>query len=224
MRGTREAVDFTFLIDPLCGWCYGAMPVINELRAEIGDAKLAVMPTGLFAGNGARPMTSQFRSYAWANDQRIAEMTGQIFSQAYYDNVLSSETAAFDSGPASLVLALADLLSPGSGFDLLHALQQARFVAGRDLTDQRVLIEVAVSAGLPVATLISAFQDARQMEAAVDRITTGRRHLSRHGLEGVPTLLWQAGEEAGSVPNPLLFGDSNELIAHCDAVLESHRA
>ncbi|HVI88628.1 MAG TPA: DsbA family protein [Dongiaceae bacterium] len=224
MRGTREAVDFTFLIDPLCGWCYGAMPCINKLRAEIGDAKLVVMPTGLFAGNGARPMTSQFRSYAWANDQRIAEMTDQTFSQAYYDNVLSNETAAFDSGPASLVLALADQLSPGSGFDLLLALQQARFVAGRDLTDQRVLIEVAVSAGLAAAALASAFQDAQQMEAAVDRITAGRRHLSRHGLEGVPTLLWQAGDESGTVPNPLLFGDGDALIAHCQALLATNRA
>lgn len=199
------------------------MPCINELRAGIGDEKLEVMPTGLFAGNGARPMTSQFRSYAWANDQRIAEMTGQVFSQDYYDNVLSRETAAFDSGPASLVLALADLIQPGSGFDLLNALQQARFVAGRDLTDRQTLTEIAVAAGLPASTLAAAFQDAQRMEEAVDRITTGRRHLSRHGLEGVPALLWRRGDESGTVPNPLFFGDGEALIAHCQTLIEADR-
>jgi putative protein-disulfide isomerase len=221
VRGSRDDVHFTFLIDPLCGWCYGAMPHLNELRAEIGEEKIDVMPTGLFAGNGARPMTSQFRGYAWANDQRIAEMTGQIFSQAYYDNVLSNESAAFDSGPASLVLALADLIAPGTGFDLLNALQQARFVAGRDLTDRQTLTEIAVSAGLPAATLAAAFQDARRMEEAVDRITTGRRHLSRHSLEGVPALLWQREDESGTVPNPLFFSDDNALIAHCKTLIGS---
>lgn len=214
-RKPNDNTMFTLLIDPLCGWCYGAMPQVAALRERIGAGRLELMPTGLFAGKGARPMTSQFRNYAWANDQRIAALTGQTFSQTYYDRVLSDEMRALDSGPASLVLALADLIAPGSSFDLLVALQQARFVDGRDVTDQQVLTDIAVASGLPAAALAAGFRNPDQMELAVDRITAGRRHLSRHGLEGVPALLRHHGDETDIVPNPLLFGPADALLRHC---------
>lgn len=214
-RKSGDASSFIFLIDPLCGWCYAAMPQVMALRRHIGTEHVEVIPTGLFAGNGARPMTPQFRDHAWANDQRIAALTGQPFSQRYYDHVLGNFSVPFDSGPASLVMALADILAPGCGFDLLAALQHARFVEGRDLLDRETLTDIAVGAGLNAATIAAAFQNAARMELAVDRITAARRQLSRHGLEGVPVLLRQAGDDSHVVPNGLLVGPAEELIAHC---------
>jgi putative protein-disulfide isomerase len=214
-RKSGDASNFIFLIDPLCGWCYAAMPQVTALRRHIGAEHVEVIPTGLFAGNGARPMTAQFRDHAWANDQRIAALTGQPFSQRYYDHVLGNFSVPFDSGPASLVMALADILAPGCAFDLLTALQHARFVEGRDLLDRETLTDIAVGAGLNAATIAAAFQNAARMELAVDRITAARRQLSRHGLEGVPVLLRQAGEDSHVVPNGLLVGPAEELIAHC---------
>jgi len=211
----RDASRYLFLIDPLCGWCYAAMPQVTVLRAHIGAARLDVMPTGLFAGKGARPMTRQFRDYAWSNDQRITELTGQVFSQAYYDQVLSDVDRAFDSGPASLILALADLLQPGRGFDLLTALQHARFVEGRHLGDQETLVAVAATSGFERAQIMAAFQNAAQLEEAVDRITAGRRELARHSLEGVPALIQQTGDENRIIPNALLVGPAAELVAYC---------
>jgi putative protein-disulfide isomerase len=220
-RKSGDASSFVFLIDPLCGWCYAAMPQVMALRQHIGTERVEVIPTGLFAGNGARPMTAQFRDHAWANDQRISALTGQPFSQRYYDHVLSNFSTPFDSGPASLVMALADVLVPGCGFDLLAALQHARFVEGRDLVDRETLTDIVVAAGLNAATIAAAFRNAAQMELAVDRITGGRRQLSRHGLEGVPVLLRQVGDESHVVPNGLLVGSAEELIAHCTRPLSA---
>ena len=47
------------LYDPLCGWCYGATPAVRRL---LGDAsiRLELAPTGLFSGEGARPMDAGF--------------------------------------------------------------------------------------------------------------------------------------------------------------------
>lgn len=217
-RKPNDNMTFTLLIDPLCGWCYGAMPQASALREQVGPGRLDLMPTGLFAGKGARPMTSQFRNYAWANDQRIAALTGQTFSQAYYDQILCNEMLALDSGPASLVLALAELIEAGSSFGLLRALQQARFVDGRDITDQQELTDIAITSGLSATALSASFRDPAQMELAVDRITAGRRHLSRHGLEGVPALLRHEGDNTDIIPNTLLFGPAEALIRHCLAL------
>jgi protein-disulfide isomerase-like protein with CxxC motif len=59
------------------------------------------------------------------------------------------------------------------------------------------------------------------MELAVDRITGGRRQLSRHGLEGVPVLLRQVADESHVVPNGLLVGSAEELVAHCSRPLSA---
>ena len=93
----------TYLFAPLCGWCYAAAPALTYLQGVEGiDVKLA--PTGLFAGAGARPMDAQFAAYAWANDQRIQQLTGQPFTQAYRDHILGAANGRFDSGPATLAL------------------------------------------------------------------------------------------------------------------------
>lgn len=215
-RMSMDVSTFLFLIDPLCGWCYAAMPQVRALRAHVGTARFELMPTGLFTGAGARPMTRSFRDYAWSQDQRIAQMTSQPFSQAYYDNVLDNEATSLDSGPASLLLALAELVKPGIGFDLLVALQQARFVEGLDLTDRDVLVAVAQAAGIAAPIIKAAFKDADQMALAVDRITAGRRHLSRHGLERVPALIQHKGAASRIIANNYLFRSAADLIAYCD--------
>ena len=70
----------TYLFDPLCGWCYGASPVIQQLGQQ-PNIPLALSATGLFAGGG-RTMDAAFADYAWSNDQRIAKPTGQRFVHA----------------------------------------------------------------------------------------------------------------------------------------------
>ncbi len=42
-----------YLFDPLCGWCYAAAPAVTAMASEYGPA-FEFMPSGLFAGSGAR--------------------------------------------------------------------------------------------------------------------------------------------------------------------------
>ncbi|TIU69189.1 MAG: DsbA family protein, partial [Mesorhizobium sp.] len=90
----------TYLFDPLCGWCYGATPMLDRL--EKSGVVLELLPTGLFSGAGARPLDAGFAAHAWANDQRIERLSGQVFSQAYVDNVLNVRGTLLDSGSATL--------------------------------------------------------------------------------------------------------------------------
>ena len=84
---STPTVTVTYLFDPLCGWCYAAAPVLARLQATPG-VQVVLAPTGLFAGAGARPMDAQFAAYAWSNDQRIAQLTGQPFSPAGWPSPL----------------------------------------------------------------------------------------------------------------------------------------
>ena len=82
-----------YLYDPLCGWCYAAAPGIARLRQA--GVSMALRPTGMFSIPG-RVMTADFADYAWQNDQRIAALTQQSFSELYRRQVLGAVGAAFD--------------------------------------------------------------------------------------------------------------------------------
>jgi putative protein-disulfide isomerase len=206
------------LIDPLCGWCYAATPQLTKLRAALGHEAVQILPTGLFSGAGARPMTPAFRDYAWQNDQRIARLSGQPFSQSYYDRVLSDFSVAFDSGPASLTLAMGEFLKAGSGLEILTQLQKARYVDGRDLCDSNVLLGIVAELGFDRRRFAAALNDPAQSEAAMEIITDGRRFLARHGLEAAPAMIVNAGGEQTLVPSTSLVDPSlglvEALIAH----------
>src|SRR5437763_9595920 len=121
-------IHITYLFDPLCGWCYGASTLLEQLAAR-PDFAVALAPTGLFAGDGARPMDDGFAAYAWSNDQRISRLSGQPFSEAYRRDVLGDRTRLFDSGPATLALTGVALTAPDRELEALKAIQLLRYVA-----------------------------------------------------------------------------------------------
>ncbi|CAN7227575.1 hypothetical protein [Rhizobium sp. LjRoot254] len=49
-------------------------------------------------------MDDNFAAYTWANDQRIAKLTGQTFTEDYRNKVLADRTARLNSGAATLAL------------------------------------------------------------------------------------------------------------------------
>src|SRR5438105_9117885 len=107
----------TYLFDPLCGWCYGAAPALDGID-RLEELTLELMPTGLFAGQGARAMDASFAAYAWQNDQRIARLTGQPFSETYRTEVLG-RPGVFDSAPATLGVVAVRITEPARELDAL---------------------------------------------------------------------------------------------------------
>jgi putative protein-disulfide isomerase len=199
----------TYLFDPLCGWCYGASPVLERIAGDAGFA-LDLLPVGLFAGDGARPMEPGFAAYAWSNDQRIARLTGQPFSEAYRRQILADTTRPFDSGPATLALAA---VPPERGLEALRAIQAARYVEGRDTTDTDVLAAVLAALGMEEAALRLRAPDEALIGACRGRMAEGRAAMRRFGITGVPALLAGSGDARRAVPANGLFGDADGLIA-----------
>ncbi|MFA6124516.1 MAG: DsbA family protein [Sphingomonas sp.] len=201
----------TYLFDPLCGWCYGAAPVLERLAADAGLA-IAYLPTGLFAGQGARAMDKAFAAFAWRNDERIAEMTDQPFSAAYRDQVLGVP-GRFDSGPATLALTAVALTAADRDAEALRAIQAARFVEGRDVTDLAVLAETLGGLGLVEAADRLARSDDALHAACQARIQQGQAAMRQFGANGVPAMIAGSGEARRLVPANALLGDADLLAA-----------
>lgn len=215
---STPTVTVTYLFDPLCGWCYAAAPVLARLQATPG-VQVVLAPTGLFAGAGARPMDAQFAAYAWANDQRIAQLTGQPFSQAYREQVLGQPAGRFDSGPATLALTAVAKTEPARELEALHAFQHARYVDGRDTTAPTVLADVLADVlsalGLHAAAeLVREPTDALRA-AMLQRVAAARADMQALGAQGVPQL---AVGDAATGRRRVLGGQA--LYGNFDALLQ----
>lgn len=206
----------TYLFDPLCGWCYGASPVLGEIASNAAF-ELDLVAVGLFAGDGARPMDASFAAYAWSNDQRIARLSGQVFSEDYRRQVLADTTRLFDSGPATLVLAAVAVTAPTRELEALKAIQRARYVEGRDTTDLSVLAGMLAKLGFDDAVSRLRAPDDALLEFYRQRIQDGRATMQKFGINGVPALLVGGHDSQRLVAANALFSDADGLLASLQA-------
>jgi putative protein-disulfide isomerase len=206
----------TYLFDPLCGWCYGAGPVLEQL-AQLDDVTLSLAPTGLFAGEGARPMDKNFAAYAWQNDERIARLTGQRFSEAYRTRVLDAVGNMFDSAPATLGLVAVGLTEPARELEALKLLQRACYVDGRDNASLEVVAEVLEQAEFAAAAGRVRAPDDALMAAYRTRIEAARVDMARFGVNGVPALIVGEGAARRLLSSSVLFGRFDLLAAQLRA-------
>ncbi|MDH2435265.1 DsbA family protein [Pokkaliibacter sp. MBI-7] len=210
-------IRLLYFFDPFCGWCYASAPALATL-AEHYPQQLELMPSGLFSGSGARPMSRDFAAYAWQNDQRIEKMTGQRFTEAYLQNVLHSSDVRFDSGYASIAMTAAAELAPALEARVLHALQLARYVDGLDTSKAEVVAavcqQVAEQQGMTLSQQdwLAKLQDSALIAQRDARIGQAQQLMQQLGIQGVPQLVVTRGEQYGVVSGGALYQDKAALL------------
>lgn len=170
-----------YIYDPLCGWCYGAKPLVQAAQA--------VLPVvghggGMMTGANRQTVSPHLRNYVIPHDRRIAEYTGQPFGEAYFEGLLRDHTAVFDSAPPIAAVLAAEQIA-GRGLELLGRLQSAHYVEGRRIADESVLQAFAAQMGLDA----QAFQQACMTADTEGHIKDSRALLSTVGGQGFPTFV-----------------------------------
>lgn len=183
------AATLHYFYDPLCGWCYGAAPLLKAARKV-----LPVVPHrgGMMAGARRQPVTPQLREFVLPHDARIAQLSGQPFDAAYRDGLLRDSGAVFDSEPPTAAMLAAEALA-GRGLDILAALQTAHYVDGRRIAERDVLLDTALTLGLPREAFAAALdqQSGAPVQAHVEQT---RALMARVGARGFPSLALERGE------------------------------
>lgn len=192
-----------YIFDPLCGWCYGASPLVDAAR-EVKGLDIALHAGGLMTGTDRQPVTEGLRRYVMEHDQRIAAFTGQPFGDAYFNGLLRDAGAVFDSGPPIDAILAADRLG-GRGLDLLKRIQKAHYFEGRRVADREVLVELAADIGLPEAAFRPALEEVAG-PAAAKHIAASRELLRRVGGRGFPMFVFDAGRGLETLDAARHFG------------------
>jgi putative protein-disulfide isomerase len=171
-----------YFADPMCSWCYGFSPVIDQIRAAYGRAlPIRVIMGGLRPGTET-PMTPEAKRDVVGHWNHVHEASGLPFDPA----VLDREGFIYDTDPAARAVVVARRLG---GEELaaryLASAQRAFYAENRDVTRGEVLGEIAAEYGLD--------RDAFLADWATDEAKqeTWRDYAlsQRAGVTGFPTLV-----------------------------------
>jgi len=153
-----------------------------------------------------------------ANDQRIAQMTGQVFSDLYRDNILARRDRPFDSGPLTLAMTAVRAVNPALEAHFLHRAQAARYVECRDTTDPAVLAEIAAGLSPGLENLaIRLVSDEGLATAAAARVAEAQRLQSQIGVTGVPALVVRTAARDHLVHGAALYGGREAVLPAIEA-------
>jgi putative protein-disulfide isomerase len=181
-----------YIFDPLCGWCYGAAPLIEAAR-KVNGLDIALHAGGLMTGSDRQPVTAGLRRYVMEHDQRIGALTGQPFGDAYLNGLLRDTGAVLDSEPPIGAILAADLLGGHwARHARAHSESPTTSRAGA-LPNRRVLIGLAADISLPEATF-KPMLEGRRAHHAAKHIAAERDLLRRVGGHGFPTFVFDAGQ------------------------------
>lgn len=182
-----------YIFDPLCGWCYASAPALDYLARHHAD-RLELMLSGLFCDEGARIISAEWANHAWTNDQRIATLTGQKFTEDYHQLLLSG--ARFDSHFMNLALTAFHQIDPAAEAGLYHDLQIARYVKGLDTSRSDVVADITIgyAAAHNLDFISEDFASQLESDEELGRITEKRiaevkSLMNAKGIRGVPLLI-----------------------------------
>jgi putative protein-disulfide isomerase len=209
------STTITYLFDPLCGWCYGASPMIQKLEklSKQSGLTLELAPTGLFAGVNGRAMDADFANYAWFNDERIAKMTGQPFTEQYRTQVLGQTDGMLDSEAATLALTAVSFTEPQRELETLRQLQEARYVNGQDITLLITVEKLLRDLCLAAAADKLAAESTELNLSNHTRLQRAQRLMQTFSVSGVPALIVTKGDSRRVLRSDSLFGSFENLMA-----------
>lgn len=209
MVSPRATLHYFF--DPLCGWCYGAAPLLHA-AAGLDGLDLQLHPGGMMSGDRRQSVSPALRDYVMPHDARIAALSGQPFGDNYFNGLLQDAGAIFDSTPPTLAIMAAD-----DPLAMLERLQQAHYAEGQRIADTGVLLKLAAELGLDVAAFeIGMQQQAAGFDARVDR---SRQLMAQHSLRGFPSLMLEQREQLSRVDVSPFLGQPQAFAAHLRSLI-----
>jgi len=170
-----------YFADPMCSWCWGFSPVIEALRESYRERlKIALMLGGLRPGT-TQPMTPNQRAAILHHWREVQAMTGQAFS---CEGALP-DGFVYDTEPASRAVITVGALNPAAIFAYFKSVQQAFYVAQRDVTRPAVLAVLAQRHDVETDDFLVRFESDEMRNKTRQHFL----HTRQAGVTGFPALM-----------------------------------
>ena len=204
-----------YIYDPLCGWCYGAEPLVWA-AAKVDGLALRMHAGGLWPQPTRLP--EHTRSYIKQADARVGQMSGQPYGEPYLNGLLFDPELVLESRPVVAAVLAAQALDATKALPMLRGIQHAHYERGQHVVRPAILREVAEEIGLDAA----AFEQALQTVPVDEHMAASRELMNNVGAQGFPTFVLQIGDDWFAVPHSRFASTPRAFAEWLDAQLRAH--
>lgn len=199
-------MNFIYIADPMCSWCYGFSQTIDQLMRDSGPhapMKLAVLMGGLRPDQTDAITTEQVNEIL-SHWDRVEAATGLPFERGT-QAAIRQPGFVYNTEPASRAVVLVRKLWPHLVWKFLRAIQHGFYAEGRDITQVEVLAAVGQTIGINPEQLIKGMS----ADLIKQQVREDFAQVQQAGIQGFPMLLAQWGDELHAIQHG--YCDLDEL-------------
>ena len=175
-----------YFADPMCSWCWGFAPVIDEVKRHYSENfRIALILGGLRPGT-TEPVEENFRQEILHHWREVHNRTGQEFQ---FDDAMP-EGFVYDTEPPSRAVVTMGEIKPDSVLTYLKVIQAGFYVEQKDVTQEKVLVELAARFEI----YEDGFRELFHSEAMKNRTLAHFQRARQFGVRGFPSLVLQNAE------------------------------
>jgi len=189
MRLKKEII---YVGDPMCSWCYGFSKIKAQLVQQCeGRAEVRYIAGGLHT-DWTDAWDQKYRKFLRDHWIEIGQRSGQPFKL----DILSKEDFVYNTGASCRAVVTArELEGDLVCLDFFSVLQRAFYAENLDITDEEVLIKLALEFGLAENKFIPLFT----AEETKTKTVQDYQRARSIGVTGFPTVILRDGEEYGAL-------------------------
>lgn len=188
-----KSSSLIYVTDPLCLWCYGIASTIEKFMDTIPNTvAFETINGGLFPGKQAKLCDYSFVNYLKEAAVHVTQLSGKEFSPMFW-KLISKGDFRYDTEPAAKASVIVKKLAGEKAMiKYIHALQNAFFIEGKNITLSSTLALLAKPLGIePYDFLYSYLSD-----EYTDLTKQQYSEAKQLGISGFPALLFIKGNQA----------------------------
>ncbi|MEM1412047.1 MAG: DsbA family protein [Pseudomonadota bacterium] len=204
-------MQFVYVMDPMCGWCYGFQPELDDFLAEHPAAELVWIMGGL-APDSQTPMDEALRETIASYWHQIEAKTRVTFNHEFW----TRNTPYRSTYPACRAVIAAEQLQAGSARSMVKAIQSAYYREARNPALEATLIACAGAIGFDEAAFAEVLASAETEQRFQQQLALTRRLQVR----GFPALFF-VDAEGRAYPLAMGYTPADEMAQRLGRYLEN---
>lgn len=181
MDSEQTEKEIIYVGDPMCSWCWGFAPVLQQIERDYTkDAPLRLIVGGLHAFD-TDPMNDQYKATIKHHWEQVAEATGQPFNYAFFDR----EGFVLDTEPACRATVIVRNMKPEALLSFYERIHKGYYVEDTDTTKLETFLDYAAKDGIDTVAFAEAFESEATKQETMDDFSW----CQQSGVTGFPTVV-----------------------------------
>lgn len=164
-------LEFIYVGDPMCSWCWGFAPQIEKLRKKHADDWKFTLVLGGLRPGPQPPMDKEMKDMVQHHWEAVAERTGQPFDYDFFKR----DGFIYDTEIPSRAIMAARVLERSLAFDFYHRVQEAFYAKNIDTGNVESYFPIVEEFGLNQEDFVELFESDRVKQFTLNQFELARK-------------------------------------------------